>query len=108
MKSARKQSPTATALAIQEEIRSAEQRTNRRTNRHSGGEASYRDVDAGKLLAAVVAVTSRGCAIQFGYTKNGSSFVVRIVGDGEPYNEFTRPTEDFGLYLEGLTEDFSF
>jgi len=106
MKSGSKNPAKSTAQLIQEELRSAQQRTSRRVNRHTVGEASYRDVDPLKLLSAIAAITSRGCAVQFGYTKDGSAFVVRIVGDGDPYNEFIRPTEDFGLYLEGLAEDF--
>jgi len=106
MKSGSKNPAKSTAQLIQEELRTAQQRASRRANRHTVGEASYSDVDPSKLLSAIDAITSRGCAVQFGLTKDGSAFVVRIVGDGEPYNEFTRPSEDFGLYLEGLAEDF--
>lgn len=97
----------STAQLIKEELRSAEQRSSRRSNRHSTSEASYGDVDPNKLLTAVNNVTRAGCAIQFGYTKDGSAFVIRIVGDGDPYNEFIRPSENLDLYLEGLAEDFS-
>lgn len=99
--------PQSTAAGIAQEIRGAQQRNNRRVNRHSGIEASWGDADPSQLLAAINNVTRAGCAIQFGLTKDGSAFVVRIVGDGEPYNEFVRPTEDVNLYLSGLTEDFS-
>lgn len=88
------------------EIITEQQRTNRRANRHSSGEASYGDVDPSKLLLAISNVTRAGCAIQFGYTKDGSAFVIRIVGDGEPYNEFVRPSEDINLYFQGLAQDF--
>jgi len=106
MKSGSKNPAKSTAQLIQEELRATQQRASRRANRHTVGEASYSDVDASKLLSAIDAITARGCAVQFGLTKDGSAFVVRIVGDGDPYNEFTRPSEDFGLYLEGLAEDF--
>jgi len=83
------------------------QQTSRRANRHKDQHADYSTVDADILLRAVTNVTTAGCAVQFGYTKDGSTFVVRIVGDGEPYNDFIRPSEDVNSYLEALAADFS-
>ncbi len=85
----------------------ARQRAERRRSRHSGDFADYANVDAGALHKAITNVTGADCAIQFGYTKDGSTFVIRIVGDGEPYNEFVRPSEDMGEYLAALADDFS-
>lgn len=84
-----------------------EQSSNRRRNRHSVTEALWRDASSDKLRNVIDLVCSAGCAIQFGYTKDGSAYVIRIVGDGEPYNEFVRPSEDINLYLEGLADDFA-
>lgn len=83
------------------------QQASRRTNRHKGEHANYSTIDAGVLLRAVAAVTNHGCAVQFGYTKDGSTFVIRVVGDGEPYNDFVRPSEDFEEYLKALAADFT-
>jgi len=83
------------------------QQTSRRANRHKTEHADYSIVNADILLRAVAKVTARGCAIQLGYTKEGSSFVIRIVGDGEPYNDFVRPSEDINSYFEALTADFA-
>lgn len=79
-------------------------------NRNRGGpveEADWTSVDGDKLKDVIAAVARHNCAIQFGYTKDKGAYVIRIVGDGEPYNEFVRPTEDIDLYLEGLYSDFS-
>lgn len=97
----------STARAIAEEIRGSQQRASRRANRHASGEASWSDADASKLVSAVSNITQRGCAVQFGLTKDGSAYVIRVVGDGDPYNEFVRPSEDINLYLEGLSADFA-
>lgn len=83
------------------------QQASRRANRHKSEHADYSTVSPDLLRIAIERVTASGCAIQFGYTKDGSTFVVRIVGDGEPYNDFIRPTEDFGAYLKALAADFS-
>lgn len=83
------------------------QRETRRRNRGTGEIADWSTVDSKLLLDAVIAVTGCKCAIQFGYTSDGGSYVVRIVGDGEPYNEYVRPTEDISLYFRSLIMDFS-
>lgn len=83
------------------------QQTSRRANRHKNQHAEYSTVDANILLLAIANVTATGCAIQFGLTKEGSTFVIRIVGDGDPYNDFVRPSEDINSYLEALAADFS-
>src|SRR5689334_20573455 len=83
------------------------QQASRRANRHKSEHADYSIVNADVLLRAITNVTAAGCAVQFGYTKEGSSFVIRIVGDGEPYNDYVRPSEDINSYLEALAADFT-
>lgn len=83
------------------------QRKTRRQNRGSGDVADWASVNAEQLHAAITAVTARGCALQLGYTRDGGAYSFRIVGDGEPYVEYVRPTEDMALYLDGLVKDFS-
>lgn len=85
----------------------ASQRADRRQNRHKGEYADYASVDSELLRSAIVAVTGHDCAVQFGYTKDGSTFVIRIVGDGEPYNDFVRPSEDVDAYFKALTADYT-
>ena len=83
-----------------------QQRAERRRRRGSGEKADWSYADPNELLRAIVAVTGQNCAVQFGYTSDGGSLVVRIVGDGEPYNEYIRPTESLSDYLNALTMDF--
>lgn len=82
------------------------QRRARRENRGGGDVADWANADAQHLIGAIAAISAKGCAIQFSYTRDGGSYCVRIVGDGEPYNEYVRPTEDINLYLQELTADF--
>ena len=85
----------------------AQQREHRRRNRGTTDSADWSTASADTLLRTIVAVTGSGCAIQLGYTRDGGSFVIRIVGDGEPFNEFVRPTEDLELYLKSLELDYA-
>lgn len=82
------------------------QRANRRRNRGNSDKADWSTADAGKLTAAIAGVTRHGFAIRFGYTRDGGAFAVGVIGDGEPFTEFIRPTEDIDLYLDGLISDY--
>lgn len=82
------------------------QRETRRRNRGKSESADWGTVDAGLLVAAIVAVTRHGYAIRFGYTKDMGAFAIGIIGDGEPFTEFVRPTEDIELYFRGIIDDY--
>lgn len=85
----------------------AQQREHRRRNRGTEETADWSNADAIKLHRSVCNITASDCAVQFGYTKDGSTFVVRIVGDGEPFNEYVRPTENIDEYLDALSADYA-
>ncbi len=85
----------------------AQQLLNRRANRGSVDAADWREASPDKLAKVVCLITSVGYAIQFGTTKDGGAYSVRIVGGQEPVAEYIRPTEDIDLYLDGLIEDFA-
>lgn len=86
-----------------------QQATFRRRNRGGGSvePADWSSVNPALLAGVIHAITKRGFAVQFGYTRDFGAYVVRIVGDGEPFNEYIRPTEDVELHLTGLFEDYS-
>lgn len=83
-----------------------QQRQNRRRNRGNSNAAEWGDADANKISAAISAIAKHGFAIRFGYTRDGAAFAIGVVGDGEPYTEYVRPSEDIDLYLEGLIQDY--
>jgi len=87
----------------------AEQGAIRRRNRGSDDveHADWSGVNPALLAGTIGHITKHGFAVQFGYTRDGGAYVVRIVGDGEPFNEYVRPTEDVELYLSGLIEDYA-
>jgi len=85
-----------------------EQAAIRRRNRGSSEieRADWGDIDPALLAGVIRAITQHGFAVQFGYTRDGGSFVLRIVGDGDPFNEYIRATENPHLYLSGVIEDY--
>jgi len=84
-----------------------QQATHRRRNRGKVDSADWKEATPDKLAKAIIAVTSHGFAIRFGYTRDGGAFAVGILGDGEPFTEFIRPTEDVDLFLDGVSEDYA-
>lgn len=84
----------------------AQNRKSRRENRGNADVADWGSASPERIAAVISAITARGCAVQFSITRDGGSLVVRVVGDGEPYNEYVRPTESVDEYLTGLALDF--
>lgn len=82
------------------------QRAHRREKRGGGEVADWAACDAVKLVSAIKAVTQHGYAIRLGYTRDGGALAIGILGDGEPFTEYVRPTEDIDLYLDGLASDY--
>lgn len=80
------------------------QRTERGTWRGDTEQADWSKVDGASIHATLVAATYNGWAIRFGYTRDGGAYSIGILGDGEPYTEYVRPTEDIQLALAALTE----
>lgn len=84
----------------------AVQRAERRKNRGTGAVADWGTADPSLVFSLVCRLTNEGGAVQFGLTRDGGSYTVRILGDGEPYNEYVRATEDINLALNGLLLDY--
>lgn len=81
----------------------ADDRTRRRRGRHSGEPADWAMQDPLSIQALIVAVTSAGGAVRFGYTRQGDAYAVGFLGDGDPYTEFLRPTDDIQRWLVETT-----
>lgn len=84
----------------------SQQRKNRRRNRGHVDAASWSDAHSELVVRAISAVAATGGALRFGYTQDRGAFAIGVLGDGEPYTDFVRPSEDINLYLAGLAEDF--
>lgn len=78
----------------------------RRRTRGNQIKADWASVDAGLLQQAITSVTEGGGAIRFGKTRDGGAYAIGILGDGEPYTEYLRPSDDIAAYLEGLIQDW--
>jgi hypothetical protein len=82
-------------------------RSRRRKARGTEQKADWLSVAGDVLQAAIASVSNHGGAIRFGYTRNGSAYAIGILGDGEPYTDYLRPSEDVTAYLEELIASWS-
>ena len=78
----------------------------RRKARGNSVRADWNSVDAGLLQQAIATVAEGGGAIRFGYTRDGGAYAIGILGDGDPYTEYLRPSDDVAAYFEGLIQDW--
>ncbi len=76
----------------------------RRRRRASSGVADYTSVDPSLLLRVVTLVASTGGALRFGYTSDGGAYAVGVYGDGDPYTDYIKPSEDINVYLKDLLD----
>jgi len=68
----------------------------------SGTIADYGSCDANKLLHAIETAARCGGALRFGYTSDGGAYAIGIYGDGDPYTEYVKPSEDLNLFLDDV------
>lgn len=85
----------------------AQQRVNRRRNRGEIDAADWKEAAPDSIARAVINITQHGYAVRFGYTKDGGAFAIGVLGDGDPFTEFVRPSEDIDLYLNSLSADYA-
>lgn len=69
--------------------------------------ADWANADPKYLLAVICCIALRGGAIRLGYTRDGGAYAIGIYGDGEPFTEYVKPSEDINDYLRGLYENYS-
>lgn len=74
--------------------------------RDGGGTADWESVDREILVKAVASAAKVGGALRFGYSRDGGAYAIGIYGDGEPYTEFVRPSEDIDIILKDIMSMF--
>lgn len=70
----------------------------------SKGIADWGTADASLVVRAIERASFTGGAIRFGYSRDGGAYSVGIYGDGEPYTEFCKPSEDLDDFLRDIIE----
>jgi len=80
--------------------------SSRGVRRQSGQEADWASVSGTVIISAIAAAAITGGALRFGYSRDGGAYAIGIYGDGEPYTEFVRPSEDVEQFLKDVEQLF--
>lgn len=92
-------------------MKSQRPETNKRKLRRSSngreGIADWASADAELLRRAIETVARTGGALRFGYTRDGGAYSIGVYGDGDPYTEYIRPSEDLNAFLSDICESFA-
>lgn len=75
-------------------------------NRRGGVTADWANATAENLRTAIQSASARHGALRFGYTSDGGAYSIGIYGDGEPYTEYIRPSDDIDQFLCDLAQYF--
>jgi len=74
--------------------------------RPGGGVADWTSANGTTVIRAIATAASAGGALRFGYTPDGGAYAVGIYGDGAPYTEYIKPSEDMEEFLEQVIQLF--
>lgn len=79
----------------------------RRYQEQSIGNADWESANAEVLKSVIVAIAARGCAVRFGYSKDGGAYSVGIYEDTDKYTVWIRPNEELDIKLQGIAASFA-
>lgn len=71
------------------------------------GHADYSTVTPGWVMAAIIAVTKNGGAIQFGYSRDGGVYSIVILMNGEIEKNYVKQSEGLDQFLEDIYTSFT-
>jgi hypothetical protein len=69
------------------------------------GEADWSAVNSQLIASAITAITRSGGALQFGYTRDGGAFALRIYDNGDVYPIYLPHVDDIEGVLHEIIED---
>jgi len=87
--------------------RVAARRAERRAARGNSDPAEWGSADAERVVALIAAVTRENGLCSFGYTRDGGTYTVTVILDGDKSTDYCRPTEDLSVFLDNITADFT-
>lgn len=79
--------------------RATSDRQRRRGTRGAATPIDWTAISSDVIAGLVIAVTLQGGAVRFGLSRDGTALAVGILGDGEPYTEWFRPSDDIEANL---------
>lgn len=89
-----------------DELKIQDQMRKRRNKNEPVEPADWGGVSPTALVSAISAITHKGGAVRFGYTRDGGAYAVGVYYGGEYFTDYLRPYEDIDGYLDDLRDTF--
>ena len=70
--------------------------------RKSSGTADWEQANGDLLKKAIATAALTGGCLRLGYSRDGGAYAVGIYGDGEPYTEWLKPSDDLDTFLQDI------
>ena len=84
-------------------VEEAKRKPSRRV-KSSNSVADYMSLSADILCKAVATVAMAGGALRLGYTSDGGAYAIGVYGDGDPYTDYVKPSDDANEYFKALID----
>lgn len=75
-------------------------------SRRGGAVADWASANPATIMDVIIAASIVHGAVRFGVTSDGGAYSVGIYGDGEPYTEYCRPSENLDEFLLDIKQLF--
>lgn len=73
----------------------------------SNSTADWAEANPEKVRELILAATSRGGAVRFGYTRDGGAYALGLYYGGQAETKYCRPVEDLDAFLDEWTEVYT-
>lgn len=85
--------------------REQKNRQRRRRNRGNQQAATWSAVHPQAVTQFMFELTEAGYAVRFGKSRDGGALAIGIYGDGDPYTEYVRPSDNALALLDEIALD---
>lgn len=79
----------------------------RRAARGKASVADWGTADPQRVVALISTVTRANGLCSFGYTRDGGTYTITVIVDGERFTDYCRPTESLDDFLDVLRDDYT-
>lgn len=85
--------------------RESKNKSRRRRNRGKQEAATWSDVNPAVVGTFTSRLAEAGFAVRIGKSRDGGALAIGIYGDGDPYTEYARPSDDVLALLDEIALD---
>lgn len=88
-------------------VKAKKEESNKRRRKSRGEQipANWLDVPSHAIGTFCASLAEAGFAVRIGKSRDGGSYAIGIYGDGDPYTEYARPSDDILEWMDDIAVD---